>query len=263
MNRQAITQQLLDLGIRPGGVLLVHCAFSKVKPVENGPAGLIAALRSVLGPEGTLVMPSMTDDDEHLFDPLTTPCAGMGIVADTFWKQPDVQRSDSPHAFAAVGPEAAPITAPHPIDLPHGLNSPVGRVYERDGQVLLLGVGHDSNTTIHLAEFLAGVRYRRKKQIICLQDGQPNQIAYGEIDHCCQNFNLVDGWLEERRLQHRGMVGSADARLARSQDIVEVVVDHLRKNETAFLHPYGVDEECDEARASLLHAPARPKPDTA
>ena len=38
--------QLHALGVQPGGVLLVHCAFSKVKPVEGGPAsGLIAALR--------------------------------------------------------------------------------------------------------------------------------------------------------------------------------------------------------------------------
>ena len=91
-------------------------------------------------------MPSMTDDDEHPFDPRTTSCPGMGGVADVFWRMPGVLRSDSPHAFAAVGPEAAGITADHPLDLPHGLDSPVGCVYELDGQVLLLGVGHDANT---------------------------------------------------------------------------------------------------------------------
>jgi aminoglycoside 3-N-acetyltransferase len=73
---------------------------------------------------------------------------GMGVVADTFWRLPNVLRSDSPHAFAAQGPAAALITAPHPVGVPHGLDSPVGRVYELDGQVLLLGVGHDANTTI-------------------------------------------------------------------------------------------------------------------
>ena len=123
------------------------CCFtvrSHVKPIANGPSGLIAALSAALGPEGTLVMPSMTEDDDHPFDPRQTPCTGMGVVAQTFWQQPAVMRSDSPHAFAASGPQANHITAPHPVDLPHGLNSPVGRVYELDGQVLLLGVGHDS-----------------------------------------------------------------------------------------------------------------------
>ncbi len=58
------------------------------------------------------------------------------------------------HAFAAIGPQAAWITAPHSIDVPHGLDSPVGRVYKLDGEVRLLGFDHDANTTIHLAEAL-------------------------------------------------------------------------------------------------------------
>ncbi len=247
-----LTQHLLDLGVDPGGVLLVHCAFSQVKPVEHGPLGLITALQAALGPAGTLVMPSMTDDDQHPFDPRRTSCIGMGIVADTYWQLPGVLRSDSPHAFAAQGPLAARITAPHPVDVPHGLDSPVGRVYELDGQVLLLGVDHDADTTIHLAEHLAGVRYRRKTSVMLRHAGQLTRFDYAEIDHCCQNFQLVDGWLEAQHLQRRGTVGHAEARLARARDIVMVVVEQLRRNETVFLHPRGVDEECDEARASLV-----------
>lgn len=154
ISKDQLIQQLLTLGVQPGGVLVVHTSFSKVQPVENGPMGLIAALQTALGPEGTLVMPSMTSDDDHLFDPKTTPSAGMGIVADTFWRLMGVLRSDNPAAFAALGPQGGRITTFHPVDPPHGLDSPVGRVYELDGQVLLLGVGHDSNTTIHLAESL-------------------------------------------------------------------------------------------------------------
>jgi aminoglycoside 3-N-acetyltransferase len=131
------------------------------------------------------------------------------------------------------------------------LDSPVGRVYELDGQVLLLGVSHDDDTTIHLAESLAGVRYRRKKDVTIIKDGQPTRLKYGEIDHCCQNFLLVDAWLEAAKLQRRGKVGHADARLIHSRDIVRVVVEQLERNETVFLHPIGVDEQCDEARASL------------
>ena len=107
--------QLHALGVQPGGVLLVHCAFSKVKPVEGGPAGLIAALQATLGPKGTLVMPSMSWDDEHPFDPRSTPCIEeMGVVADTFWRIPGVLRSDSPHSFAAAGPQCHPHHRPAP-----------------------------------------------------------------------------------------------------------------------------------------------------
>jgi aminoglycoside N3'-acetyltransferase len=246
-----LTQQLLDLGVIPGGVLLVHCAFSQVKPVENGPLGLITALLTALGPSGTLVMPSMTDDEDHPFELQQTPCFGMGIVAQTFWQQPNVLRSDNPHAFAARGPQAQQITAPHPLDMPHGLDSPVGRVYELNGQVLLLGVGHDANTTIHLAEALAGVRYRRKKHLVFRRNSEVIRLDYAEIDHCCQNFQLVDTWLATENLQRQGPVGHAEARLFASRDVVTIVTQKLRDNETIFLHPYGIDEECDEARASF------------
>lgn len=251
ISQQQLIDQLHELGVQPGGVLLVHTAFSKVRPVEGGPSGLIAALEAALGETGTLVMPSLSGDDEHVFDPRNTPTEDMGIVAETFWRLPQVLRSDSPHAFAASGPLAARITAPHPPDVPHGLDSPVGRVYELDGQVLLLGVGHSANTTIHLAENLAGVRYRIRKYLTILKDGQPARLDYGEIDHCCQNFNLLDSWLDERGLQRKGAVGHAEARLIRSRDIVRVALEHLRADETIFLHPPGVDEECDLARQSL------------
>lgn len=249
---ETLTQELLEMGVQPGGVLLVHTAFSKVKPIEGGPTGLISALRAALGPEGTLVMPSMSYDDDHPYDKTKSPCPEMGIVANTFWRLSGVLRSDNNHAFAAIGPLAGTITAPHPIDHPHGLDSPVGRVYEFNGQVLLLGVGHDSDTTIHLAENLAGVRYRRAKYVTVLKDGIASRFDYREIDHCCQNFNLVDGWLDEQRLQGYGTVGHAEARLIRSRDIVSVVTERLKVYEATFLHPKGFDEECDEARESLI-----------
>jgi aminoglycoside 3-N-acetyltransferase len=238
-----LRDQLLELGVRPGGVLVVHTAFSKLPPVEGGPQGLIDELLAALGPAGTLVMPAMSDDDDVPFDARSTPSRGMGIVADTFWRMPGVLRSDNAHSFAALGPRAAAITKPHPLDVPHGLDSPIGRVFELGGQVLLLGVGHDANTTIHLAENLAGVRYRSAKYLT-LPDGR--RFDYAEIDHCCENFNLMDQWLETAGRQRR----NAFARLIEARDVVAVAVRHLRDREDVFLHKSGC-AECAGARASM------------
>ncbi len=246
-----IVEELLALGVQPGGVLVVHTAFSKLAPIEGGPTGLIEALQRTLGPEGTLVMPSMSDDDEHPFDARTTPCREMGIVPDTFWRQAGVLRSDNPHAFAARGRHAATITQPHPLDLPHGPNSPVGYARDLAAQVLLLGVGHDGNTTVHLAEYTAGVRYRLPKTLTVLKDGRPTTIAYAEIDHCCANFARMDDWLEQAGKMRRGRIGHGEARLMNAADVVDIAVAHLSADETAFLHPPGIDEECDAARASI------------
>ena len=247
----ALNDQLLALGITPGSILLVHSAFSRIKPIEGGPAGLIAALEDAVGEEGTLVMPSMTDDDDHPFDPAVTPCISLGIVADTFWRQPGVRRSDNPHAFAAKGPAADYITSPHVVEIPHGPDSPVGRVHELGGLVLLLGIGHDANTTVHLAEFLGGVRYRLPHHVTIELEGKPVRVDYREIDHCCQKFALLDQWLDAEGLQQRGRVGSGEARLMAAGDVVKTVVPRLKEDETVFLHPLGHDAECDQARASL------------
>jgi aminoglycoside N3'-acetyltransferase len=204
----------------------------------------------VLGNEGTLVMPSMADDDDTPFDRTSMPCRAVGLVADTFWRMPGVLRSDNPHAFAAHGPLAPRITQPHPIDIPHGVDSPPGRVFQLNGLVLLLGVGHDANTTLHVAEAIAGVRYRQPKYATVLENGRPKRYEYGETDHCCENFNRLDEWLGDR--QRRGKVGNADARLMLSKDVVATAVERLRRNETVFLHRPGICGECDLARNSAL-----------
>jgi aminoglycoside 3-N-acetyltransferase len=98
---------------------------------------------------------------------------------------------------------------------------------------------------------MAGVRYRRRKYLTILSGGQPIRYDYNEIDHCCERFNLMDRWLEAAGRQLRGVVGHAEARVARSRDIVELALNRLRDNETVFLHPFGVDIECDEARGSI------------
>ena len=94
-------------------------------------------------------------------------------------------------------------------------------------------------------------RYRRKKYVTLLKEGRLSRFDYTEIDHCCQNFSLVDGWLESEGLQRRRPVGRAEARLVRSSDVIRVVTEKIQQNETVFLHPFSVDEECDDARLSL------------
>jgi aminoglycoside N3'-acetyltransferase len=232
--------------------LLVHTAFRAVRPVEWGPLGLIQALRSAVGPDGTLVMLSYTGDADSPFDPLTTPASpDLGVVADAFWRLPGVLRSHHPEAFAASGPLASEIVqGPLPLP-PHRYESPIGRVYDLDGQVLLLGVGHEANTSLHLAELLAGVPYRVPKRCTIVQDGRAVRLDYGENDHCCELFGFADGWLRASGLQSEGPVGNAHARLFRARDVVRLALDHLAADPLLFLHPAEAGcEECDLARAT-------------
>lgn len=252
IDRPTLVAQLAALGVRRCAVLLVHTAFRAVRPVEGGPDGLIDALRQALGPDGTLVMPTMTDG-AAVFDPRRTPTLDMGITAETFWRRPGVRRSTHPGAsFAAEGPHAEAICRPQPLAPPHGPDSPVGRVAELGGDILLIGVGHDANTTLHLAEVIAGVPYQVSHPCVVEVDGAPRTVMIPETDHCCAGFARVDAPLRASGAQREGPVGHAPARLVPAAAVLSAAAALLAADPLAFLCPPGADcAECARARASV------------
>ena len=245
--------QLRALGVSEGDALLVHTSFRAVRPVERGPTGLIEALGLSVGAQGTLVMPSWTGDDDRPFDSTRGPAApDLGVVADTFWRLSGVRRSGHPSAFAAKGKKAAQVLS-DPLALPpHQRASPVGRVMDLDGRILLLGVGHDVNTTLHLAELMAGVPYGVPKHVTLRRDHVPVRVNYLENDHCAERFALANGWMKERGHQFEGTVGHAPSKLMRSQALVDTALFYLKRDPLVFIHPRDFDcPACARARESI------------
>ncbi|SFZ81206.1 aminoglycoside 3-N-acetyltransferase [Devosia enhydra] len=253
VTREALVAQLRDLGVMPGDLLLVHTSFRAVRPIAGGPEGLVLGLLDAVGREGTLAMPGWTSEDDAIFDPALTPCpADLGITAETFRRMPGVERSSHPMAFIAKGPLAAEVVSGDLPLPPHGPASPVGHIHRLDGKILLLGVGQDANTTLHMAESLAGVPYSSRSFLTIERDGQPVRVAVDEPDHCCQRFSLADDWLSAEGRIAIGPVGHGTGRLMRSRDVVEAAVMRLRVDPLVFLHgPEAGCEECDAARGSV------------
>ena len=78
-----VAHQIASLGVRPGDVVLAHVSYRAARPITGGPAGLLAGLQEAVGPQGTLVMPSSTGEDDRLFEPSATPAdPDLGVVAD-------------------------------------------------------------------------------------------------------------------------------------------------------------------------------------
>jgi aminoglycoside 3-N-acetyltransferase len=176
--RDSIAADLRQLGVTEGMTLLVHSSLSSLGWVCGGAVAVVQALMDTVTPSGTLVMPTFTGDycdPEHwpvfigisvpedwyplireampAFDPRTTPTRGMGQIVEVFRAWPGTIRTTHPRrSFAAWGRHAQTIASHHPLDFPLGEASPLGRIYELDSWVLLLGVGYEYNTSFHLAE---------------------------------------------------------------------------------------------------------------
>ncbi len=252
IERADVVGHLRALGVVPGSTLLVHTSFKAIGPIDGGPDAFIDALTDAVGPEGTIVMPSWSVEDDYLFVPEYSSCReDLGVVADTFWRRDDVVRGSHAFAVAAHGPLAQEIAGAPFIVPPHAPGSGVARVRDAGGWVLLAGVDHDANTTVHLGELEGGAPYRQANHILVLEDGIPKRVDYGENDSCCRGFNKVGEWLRSRGLLREGRLANGRAMLARSRDIVATVVDELRDDPCRFLCPPGDCEDCDESWDSI------------
>ncbi|CAM3046515.1 AAC(3) family N-acetyltransferase [Paenibacillus sediminis] len=254
---QDLVEQFSKFGIHEGMTLLVHSSLKSIGGwIVGGAETVILALEQVLGAEGTLIMPTqssqLTDpatwmyppadpkwwdlikDNMPPYDPQFTITVGMGIIPETFRKQKGVIRSRHPHvSFAAWGKDAEQMMAHHSLDCGLGEQSPLARIYDSDGWVLLLGVGHDSNTSFHLAEYRA--QYEGKQEIVAgapVKSGEGKEwVQFKDINFNSDDFDQIGTDFEKDCSGRyvRGHVEGASCLLAKQRDLVDYAVNWLEK----------------------------------
>ncbi|MGA8114069.1 MAG: AAC(3) family N-acetyltransferase [Actinocatenispora sp.] len=252
--RASLAADLRALGVRAGSVLLVHSSLSSLGWVCGGPVAVVQALLDALGPDGTLVVPTHTGDNSDpamwqrppvpaawwpvirntmpAFDPAVTPSRGLGVIPELARTWPGAVRSGHPAtSFAAIGPAAEEITRGHLLHEGLGDESPLGRIHAADGDVLLLGVGHDNNTSLHLAE----ARIPESPRIsygaaVAAPDGGRQWVTWIDVDYDSDDFDRLGADLDAVVRPAVGTVGSATCTLARQRDVVDFAVEWLRKH---------------------------------
>jgi aminoglycoside 3-N-acetyltransferase len=249
VTRSRLVKDFTGLGVRPGGVVMLHASVKAVGWVVGGPDVILHALREVPGPDGTLMMYVGWEDNPYdletwpearrrayleecpPFDPATSRSnRGWSILTEYLRTTPGARRSANPEkSMAAVGAKAGWLTADQPIDYGFGAGSPLEKLCRSGGQVLLLGAPFDSVTMLHYAECVADVPDKRvvRYRMPVLVGGQKRWVEVEEFDTCdgIRNWGggdyfvaIVEAYLAAGH-GRTGPVGAARSYLFDGQDL--------------------------------------------
>lgn len=235
-----------ELGVRPGGVLMVHAALSGT---GVDPERVRDALRAALGPKGTLIVPAFTPENsdtsrvhqEHIagmsdtevvqhrssmppFDPDATQCPSMGALAECVRGTLGAVRSAHPQtSLAGLGPRAAQLLSRHPLRSHLGRRSPMRKLYAADAQILLLRVGFEVCSAFHYAEYLARPRPPKREYRCVVGQDKGNWVTYRDRSLNDSDFGEIGARLP-RHLLTEAQWAAKRVVLCAMRD----VVDHAR-----------------------------------
>lgn len=248
-----MVQDLHSLGVREGDYLLVHSSLSSLGWVCGGPQAVVQALLETVGNEGAIVMPAHSGDwsdpaewgnppvprdwneiiyrELPAFDPAVTPTRGMGRIAELFRTVPNTVRSQHPQvSFCANGKLSEPIVANHPLTPQFGMASPLGKLYNLNAKVLLLGVGYDSCTSFHLAETMIAGMPTKSMGTAMLEEGRRVWKRFTYFAYDAEDFAEIGEHLEMHCRVQQGKTGQAECKLFNMREAVDYAAEWLAKH---------------------------------
>jgi len=264
VTRSELVEGLRVLGVREGTVLMVHARISSLGWVVGGSETIIRSLLDAIGPEGTLMAYAGWEDDPWdlaqwpeewqrayrnqlpPFDPdVSEADHEMGRLPERIRTWPGASASTG-HVMrmVAVGAKAEWLTRDQPWDHPQGPGSPLAKLVEASGQVLMLGAPLETLTILHHAEALVDSAEKRfvTYRIPVLEGGH---LVWKEVqDHDTSSrgafpyerfappgrdaFDLIGADAVEAGCGKRGRVAEATCHLFEAKPLVDFAVTWMQ-----------------------------------
>jgi len=241
VSRTDIVRDLKALGVKPGVMLGVHSSLNSIGHVDGGAQTVVDALMDAVGPNGTVVMPVFTKPADVFlaaYTPSTT-----GAVTEAFRLSDGTMRSLHPtHSVAAHGRYAHHVVREHQKRQALGVGSPFHRLAKYDGMILLIGVGFERASIVHVAESLAGAPYQdvfypgyQRKTLLVAANGK--RIKYIPEDNPGDSsaFGVVESRLRSSGRLVEGSIGAAKTFLAFGADIINAALEVLSEDGAGLL----------------------------
>lgn len=219
------------MGICRGMILYVQCDLEHCAYVNGGPQTIIDALCETLGYEGTIVTPAFSNsvvdpacDRDYLFErdvfdeirsskpafhKKRTP-SECGMFSAQLMCNEGVYRSNHPtHSVLAWGKYAKLICDHHPLHFSLGKESPIEKVVEMNGYVLLLGSAYKDCDIFSYASILSNKNPIRIVSAPIDKKGQREFISMLEMDYDLKNVDVIREMMYERNVVIEDFLASA------------------------------------------------------
>lgn len=249
----------LDLGNKPA---IVHASLKSFGAVHRGAETVLNALLAYVN---GLVMPAFT------YKTMVTPEVGPPNNGLVYGSQRDLNLMAVPFRYSLpVDPligmcsevlrhYPGTVRTYHPIFSFVGVNlrdallnqtlynpfAPIGCLADQDGWVLLLGVDHTVNTSIHYGEKLAGRRQFTRWAI-----GWDRIIECPGYPNCSDGFEAIRP--DVKHVSRRAPIGESFIEAIPLHPLLQAVEARIKKDPLALLCQRDTCERCDALRASKV-----------
>lgn len=253
--KKDIIDGINNVGIVNGDTVMVHTSLSSMGFVCGGPQTVIEALLEIIGSDGTIMMPTQSwknldpeagvhweepkewwqtiRENWPAYDKKITPTNTMGAVAEMFRNWPGVLRSDHPaRSVAAVGKNAEYLTKDHNLSNIFGIGSPIDKLYQLNGKVLLIGVGYDKNTSIHLADARASypLKHNTKESSAVMVDGKREWVTYETLYVDGEDFEEIGISFEKSHKVIDSSIGNTVIKSMSQRELVDFAIKWIETN---------------------------------